>query len=90
MAKLATVLKWLVATAPGAIAGHLNVSEIQRIAFATLLSSGSLAAIVPALLASIGTVVAPQDVALATALITLYTEVRRRLNHGAQLPAHQL
>lgn len=90
MSKLASFLKAFAEAAPGALAGHLNLAEIQRIAFTTLLSSGSVAAIVPALLGAVGTVVAPQDVALATAVITIVSEVRRRLDHGVALPAHQL
>lgn len=72
---------------PGAIAGHLNLAEVQRIAVATLLSGAGVAAIVPALLASVGTVIAPQDVAMVTAAITLVSEVRRRLPHGSPVVA---
>lgn len=73
--------------APGAVAGHLNVPEIKRIALTTVLSSGGVAAVAPALLASVGTVVAPQDAALATALVTVASEVYRRLPHGTPAPA---
>lgn len=82
MDKLVALIKSLLAEAPGALAGHLNVAEIQRIVLTTLLSSGGVAAILPALLASIGTIVAPQDVALATAAVTIVAEVRRRLGQG--------
>jgi hypothetical protein len=82
-------LKTFFAAAPGAIQGHLNVAEIKRIALTTVMTSGA-AAIVPALLASVTTIVAPQDAALAAAVVTIGREVYRRLGHGTTLPAHSL
>lgn len=81
-------VKSFVAAVPGALKGHLNTEEIGRIVVATAVTAG-VSAIPGALLASVGSIVAPGDVALATALVTLGTEAYRRLGHGA-LPPHSL
>jgi len=67
---------------PGSIVKHLNAGEIARIA-ATAAVTGGVSTVVPALVASIGLVVAPQDVALATAAVTVISETYRRLGHGS-------
>jgi len=72
---------------PGAIAKHLNVQELVRIVVTTITSTGSAAAILPALLAHVGLFVAAPDVAFASALLTVIVEIVRRLGHGAPLPA---
>lgn len=85
LATLKAALVTLVAEAPGAIREHLNVPEIQRVALTAFLGGGA-GAIVPALLSSVVTLVAPQDAALAAALVTLVFDVRRRLGQGAPAP----
>lgn len=69
---------------PGAIKDHLNVAEIERIAW-TALTTGGASALLPALLSNVALVVQPQDAALATGLVTVIVEVARRLGHGTTL-----
>jgi hypothetical protein len=78
----ASAVKSFVAEAPGAVKGHLNPAEIQRIAVSAFLSSGSLYAVALALVTHLPAIVAPGDVALVTAAVSLVSEFYRRLNHG--------
>src|SRR4051794_28877150 len=70
---------------PKALAGHLNVQELLRIAVTAVVSGGGAAAILPAVLAHIDLVVAAPDVAVVTAGIAFLVEVVRRLQHGDQV-----
>lgn len=73
---------WLTAEAPGAIAGHVNTSELLRcVAAAALAGGGSLGAY-QAVMKDLTHIVGPADFALASALLTLGLEVYRRLQHG--------
>lgn len=73
---------------PGAIAQHLNVSELVRIAVtAAIMGGGGFAAVLPALVANVASFVTTQDVALVVAGLTFVSEAYRRFGHGDPLPA---
>jgi hypothetical protein len=76
------------AAVPGAIKNHLNSEELVRISVAALSAGGGVFAVLQALLVHAGEVFpAPADAALATAILTLILEARRRLAQGKQLAA---
>jgi hypothetical protein len=83
--KTAIIVKQILAflgTAPDALRGHLNLTELVRIVVATVLAGGGAYEVVRSLAANIAQWVAPGDVGLATAAFVLIIEVWRRLNHG--------
>jgi hypothetical protein len=82
---IASGITSFLAAAPGAIQGHLNTGELLRIVGSSLVTGGA-SAVLPAILASVGQVVAPGDAALATGLATVVVEVYRRLGHGTPAP----
>lgn len=83
--KTAVIVRSILAflgSAPDAIRGHLNVSELIRIAVATVLAGGGVYEVVRSLAASIEQWVAPGDAGLATAAFVLVLEIWRRLKQG--------
>jgi hypothetical protein len=73
------------AAVPGAIKDHLNSEELLRVSVAALTAGGGVFAVLQALVLHAGEVFpAPADAALATAVLTLILEARRRLAQGKE------
>ena len=74
------------AEVPGSIQGHLNSEELVRVVVAGLSAGGGVLGCLEMIRSDAGVLFpAPNDAALATAVITVILEVRRRLTHGAKL-----
>ncbi|GAC1475461.1 MAG: hypothetical protein NVSMB9_28060 [Isosphaeraceae bacterium] len=72
---------------PGAIKNHLNVEELRRISLTSLLAGGGIFGVLQAVLQNTSSIVpAPQDAALAGAMLTVLLEVYRRLGQGEDPP----
>ena len=81
-------LEWLTrffAEAPGSLKDHLNQEEVIRISVSSLTAGGGILGLFELVLRSSGTLFpAPADAALATAILTLILETRRRLSQGSE------
>ncbi len=68
---------------PGSLKGHLNTTELLRIAITALTAGGGILGILQMVLQNVGMIFpAPSDAALAGAVLTILIESLRRLNHG--------
>ena len=71
--------------APGALKNHLNTEELARITIASLTAGGGLFGLIEALSLDVAAVFpASGDAALATVVLTILLEGRRRLRQGQE------
>ena len=71
---------------PGSLKDHLNQDELIRIAVASVSAGGGIFGVLEMILHSAGILFpAPADAALATAILTMILETRRRLSQGTEL-----
>jgi hypothetical protein len=74
------------AAVPGSIQGHLNSEELVRVLVTGLSAGGGVLGLLELIRADVGVLFpAPNDAALASAVLTILIEIRRRLTHGAGL-----
>lgn len=79
-------LRRFFAEVPGSIQGHLNSEELVRVVVTGLSAGGGALGFLELIRADAGVLFpAPNDAALATAVLTVILEVRRRLTHGADV-----
>lgn len=84
--RLVDLVVGFVGPGPDSLRGHLNLGELLKVVAAAALAGYGLPEVLAAVLADLPRIVAPDHLALATAILTAILETVRRLRQGRTPP----
>lgn len=83
MKRLIRAARYVFGEVRGHLKGHLNLQELVKVVLIALAHGATVHAVLSAIAGDLGNIVAPADLSVAVATLTLIAEIRRRLGEGA-------